>query len=530
MARAPRQKKPSAEALNPNTRSLEWVSMQRKWWYVNTLLGGTAVMRDAGVAILPRHDGESAARYQDRSSKAVLTNFFRITLEFLVGKPFAKAVQFRANTPEPLKLLASDIDGEGNDITTVCMDFFSKGFSHAWSYLMVEYPSVTNPENITLKDVIDNNLRPFWCVIPAENVIAARGMTISGKWAWTHVRIFTTDLEDDGFDQKIVNRIKFYELVDLNPTGTSDYRVRITVYRQKDTQSAQGTGTPKDEWIVEDAARITTAKRIPMVKFQAKTDASLPLEDLTYQNVAHFQSSADQDAAIVMARFPILAGAGVDTNVDYKIGPYELLSSSDPQAKFYYVENNGSAIAVGGSDIQRLEDHMAMYGAQMLKKRPGRETATSRVIDETQNMNPLQIMVLHFMSVMEVVVDFTLDWLGLPEATDDKTYGVDVNMDFAMSQENEKIMAFYENARLQGDVSRLQFYGVAKELGYVPEAFNPTVNETQLKAEQEQEQAFKVEVAQNTGTQGATGAGTGSPANDPNDPKLRRSGVPAVGA
>ena len=518
----PRPKKPSAAAQNPNTRSLEWQSMQPKWWLMNTLLGGTAAMREAGTAVLPQHQGESVKNYQDRSSEAILTNFVRLTLEFLVGKPFAQPVVFREGTPEALTLLASDIDGQGNDLTTVCMDFFDKGLSKGWSWLMVEYPTVLDPDNVTLKDMVDKNLRPFWCVIPADNVIAARGMKLEGKWAWTHVRIFTSDLEDDGFDQVLVNRIKMYELVDVNPDAnrSADYRVRITTFKEKDTGA--------DKWEVEVASSITSAKRIPLVRFQAKPDASMPFEDLCYQNVKHYQSSADQSSAITMARFPILAGSGIDEEKTFKVGSYELLTTSDPQAKFYYVENNGTAIAVGSGDIGALEDHMAMYGAQMLKKRPGRETASARIIDEVQNMAPLQIMVLQFMSCMEVVVDFTLQWMELPEATDNKTYGVDVNLDFAMSQENQKIMEFYENARLQGDVSRPQFYAVAKELGFCPDSFNPTSNETELKAERQEAQDFALETAQAKGTQGATGSGTGSPVNNPNQPKIKRQTAPAV--
>ena len=118
--------------------------------------------------------------------------------------------------------------------------------------------------------------------------------------------------------------------------------------------------------------------------------------------------------------------------------------------------------------------------------------------------------------------------MELPEAGDEETYGVDVNMDFAMSQTNEKTMAFFENARLQGDVSREQFFAVAKELGYCPDSFNPTLNETQVKAELAETQANALAQAAAKGTQGPTGSGTGSPANNPNDPKIKRQNDPPV--
>lgn len=512
MARTP-QKSPraSAASLNPNTKSLVWSTMSYKWWLMNTCMGGTASLRDAGEALLPKHQGETAPRYTDRLSSAVFTNFVRLTIEFLVGKPFAEKVVFRDGTPPALVDLESDIDGQGNDVTSVCMDFFQKGFAKGWSWLMVEYPEVMDPASTTLADVQANNLRPYWCVIPADNVIADRGTIIEGKWAWTHIRIAESSIETVGFEETVVNRIRMYELINgqVDASLPPQYYVRVTVFKEDKPNS--------DRWSVETTTD-TTAQRIPLVKFMSTPDGDMTLEDLCYLNISHWQSNADQKSALVMARFPILAGAGMDDDKAYVIGPYELLKSSDPQSKFYYVENNGTAMAVGDKDIKNLEDAMAMYGATMLKKMPDRQTATSRIIDETQNMAPLQIMILQFMSAMETVCDFTLTWLGDPAADDGNTYGVNVNMDFALSQENQKQMDFFENARLQGDISREQFLIVAKELGFVPESFNPTLNETQLKAEADEDAARALAVT--TATAKAQGkVAPGAPGADPNKPK-----------
>ena len=522
MARATRSPKASQASLNPNTKSLEWASMSYKWWLMNTCLAGTAAMRDAGQQLLPKHQGESQIRYNDRIQNAVFTNFVKLTVEFLVGKPFQEKVTFRETCPQALKDLESDVDGQGNDLTTVSMDFFRKGFEKAWSWLMVDFPSVLDNVKPTLADQKANNLRPYWNVLSADNVIEATGEMIEGKWAWTRVRIAESRIETNGFEEGVVNYIRMYELKNLanDPQGIANWRVFVTVYKE------QKPGV--DKWDVIQVATQTTASRIPLVRFQTSPDGDMALEDLLYLNVRHWQSSADQAACIVMARFPVLAAAGVDDEKQYTIGPYELLKSADPQSKFYYVENQGTAIGVGNSDIAGLENNMAMYGAQMLKKRPDRETATSRIVDETQNMAPLQIMVLQFMSAMETVCDFTLMWLEDAAFDDENTYGVDVNMDFAMSAENERMMSFFENARLQGDVSRIQFFAVAKELGYVPDSFNPTLNETQIAAERQSDMEFQQSVAAAKGVQGNDGSGTGSPVNDPNDPKIKRQNTPAV--
>jgi hypothetical protein len=236
-----------------------------------------------------------------------------------------------------------------------------------------------------------------------------------------------------------------------------------------------------------------------------------------------------------MARFPILAGSGIDEEQGRVIGPYELLTASDPTAKYYYVEHNGIAIGVGSGDIASLEDKMAMYGAELLKKRPGRETATSRILDESQSMAPLQIIVLSFMSALEQVCDYTLTWLQDPAAGDDETYGIDINMDFALSSEQQKQMTFFENARLQGDVSRNQFLKMGMELGYVPADFPIATNETELEAETAQLVARANALAEIAKAQmaspGGPGGNTGTPKDNPEDTKAKigRSNVPEVG-
>lgn len=478
MARAPNKPKNSA-ALNPSTPSLAYRAQAPRWALIDACLGGTETMRAAGQALLPKHEGESSKHYTERANTAVFTNFTRLTLDFLTGKPYSEKVKFRDGTPQSLLNLETDIDLQGNDITTVTKDFFWKGLGKGHSYLMVEYP-VQDQEEITLEEANTNGLRPYWVVISPEYILADRQIRIEGKQTFSHVRVWSTETEPDGFDEKVVNRITQYDLMKVtdpqNPKAKPTYAVQVIVYRQKN----------KTEWPVEKPARLLRGiDRITLVKFQTNAEERPELLDLAYLNVSHYQSYSDQRSCLTMARFPILAGSGVDKEEGRIIGPYELLTTSDPTAKFYYVENQGTALGVGDKDVISLEDKMAMYGAELLKKRPGRETATSRILDATESMAPLQIIVLQFMSALEQACDYTLRWLQDAAADDANTYGIDVNIDFAMSEEQQKQMQFMENSRLQGDVSRKQFFKAAKELGYMPESFNPTENDSELAVERQ---------------------------------------------
>lgn len=529
-AKAPKAR--NAARDNPSTPSLAYQAAVGRWNLINACLGGTESMRAAGQALMPKHEGEAQKKYDERLASAVFTNFTRLTLDFLVGKPYSKEVEFRENTPQSLLDIQSDIDLQGNDVTVVTKNFFWQGLGKGWSYLMVEYPQQDETE-ITLAEAAAKNLRPYWVVLQPEVVISEFQMRIDGKDTFTHLRIWGSETQRDGYAEVIVNRIYEYNLVSMidpetNKPVDGKYQVLVDTWRQKAKNSKE---------FIPDAPRrvLRGMDRIPVVKFQTNAEGRPELLDEAYLNVRHWQSSADQNSCLTMARFPILAGSGVDEDDNRIIGPYELLVTSDPTAKFYYVENTGIAIGVGSSDIASLEDKMAMYGAELLKKRPGRETATARTLDETQSMAPLQIIVLTFMSCLEQVCDYTLRWLSDPAAENDQTYGIDVNLDFALSDEQQKQMSFFENARLQGDISRKKFLQAGKDLGFIPQDFNMVENEAEIQVEvvddmKRQAAVAALAKAQTAAPAGPAGGNTGEPGDNPNirADKLRPANVPAV--
>lgn len=517
MARAATRSRPSKNSpvLNPATPSLAYREMAPRWALINAVLGGTETMRLMGEHLMPKHEGESQLHYDERLSSAVLANFLRLTVEFLVGKPYSERAKFREGTPQSLLNLESDIDYRGNDLTSVTKDFFFKGMAKGFAYLMVEFPG-QDQEEMTLADITSAGLRPYWCIITPELVLSERMARLNGKECFTHLRVFNTQVEPNGYDETAVNRIFEYNLVPADPKldQTGDYVVNVTIHRQMSTKA--------NDWAVESGPTpMRLMNRIPCVKFKTNEDGRPELLDETYLNVAHWQSSADQKSCLTMARFPILAGSGVDEQQGRVIGPYELLVTSDPTAKFYYVEHNGTAIGVGSADITTLEDQMAMYGAELLKKRPGRETATARTLDEVESMAPLQIIVLQFMSALEQACDFTLQWLQDPAAKDENTYGVEVNRDFALSGEQQMQMTFMQNARLSGDISRQQFFAAAIQLGYMPESFNETANQSQLAVERQD--YLKQLEAIAAATPDPTITGAGGPVNDLTPPTIKKS-------
>src|SRR5690606_23373074 len=134
-----------------------------------------------------------------------------------------------------------------------------------------------------------------------------------------------------------------------------------------------------------------------------------PLADLAHLNVEHWQSKSDQRNVLTVSRFPILAAAGVPADQKVTIGPNNFLTTDDVQGKWYYVEHTGAAIAAGQTDLESLEDQMATYGAEYMRKRPGDETATGRALDSAESSSYLAATVRDFQDCVELAMQYTAD-------------------------------------------------------------------------------------------------------------------------
>lgn len=462
----------SVRANDPSTPSLAYQAMAADWALISTVLGGTKAMRAAGKTLLPQHEGEGDLRYRNRLSTAVLTNYTELTLDYWTGKPFSKpAVISKDSDPDIIKL-ADDINLCGDEFTVVLKDWFTKGMSKQVAYCLVDFPEV--PEHIrargvTLADQKRLNLRPYWVIMPAEAVIAPRKERINGEDIFTNVRYYDNETVYDGFEEKIKVRIREW---DRNVISRDEYGEETEVEIRQRLHVKNGKNWDAGQWKKVDF------DYIPLVEFNTGKMELRPLADL---NVLHWQSSSDQRNCLTVARFPILAGKGVAEDTVVTIGPYNFLASKDSASEFYYVEHSGSALSAGQTDLDNLTEDMALYGAEMLKQRPDRETATSRVLDQAENTAPLQVHTFNFASAVNMALYYTGLWM---EKEDGKFIArVEIDTDFAMSAEASQKIDNLKELRKSGDVSRTQLLTAMKEAKGLPDSFDVTKNEAELNAE-----------------------------------------------
>lgn len=412
---------------NVTVTSSSFDQMLPRWDRTNAVLGGTDALRNAGETYLPKHEGEEPRRYYERLHSNVLFNFSELTLGSWVGRAFAQPIEFSDDFSQEVLPLTDDIDLQGNALDIVARAWFRDGVAKAFSHVLVEHPRIDRAGR-TAADDLRENVRPYWVLIPPENLTFAETARINGREVLTHVRIKEEVVGRDGWAEtsfvqyRVLDRVLVQVRTDgsIAPEdeqiGLLDYRVRVQIWREAVLGDKKKSQT---EWAIAEEF-FMDIDEIPLVTFYSAKDGLMlgksPLLDQIDLNVRHWQSTSDQIAILTVARFPILAGSGVDQETkegEQVIGPYHGLFTTDPTGRFYYVEHTGAAIAAGETELKNIEERGKSYGAEFMKVRPSRETATARLQDSSEATSPLQDAIGRFNDALQTAFWYTAKWMGV---------------------------------------------------------------------------------------------------------------------
>lgn len=440
-----------------SSTSYAYDRMKPRWHKIETLLGGTEAMRAAGEVYLPRHQAERDKSYNNRLDTAVLYNYTELTLNSLAARPFDESMELEDGAPENFVEMAEDIDLQGNNLHRFCESWFKDGLAKGFSHTFIDFPVVQKllPDGNggerprTLEDDRLEGVRPFWLHIKPENLIFAAATMVRGKERLDHIRFTECSMVREGFIEKVQKRVRvvepgYYEIWEL-----------------KD----------KDKWErIENGA--FELPFIPLVTFYASKREGLmeckpPLVDLADLNIRHWQSDADQQNVLTVTRFPILAVSGVEDAEKVVIGPNQWLSTPTEQGKWYYVEHTGAAIEAGANDLSKLEDRMASYGAEFLKKKPVAETASARILDEAGAISPLTAMARNFKDAVELALRYTANWLKLDDGP-----GIVMKTEFDEEEFGEGEIKDLLSLRTQRELSREAFFNELKRRRFISEDYD----------------------------------------------------------
>lgn len=467
------------DPANPASTTYAYDTMAPRWALVDALMGGTEAMRLAGATFLPKHPEETDESYSCRLNVAVLDNIFEQTLNNLCSKPFAEDVKLGDDVPTKITPYLQDIDLLGNALDVYLRDWFQLGMAKGYAHTIVDLPVITPNADGSPRTLADDNsqeIRPFWILVRPENVIHMDEKIVNGKPVLIYLRMWEYTTERQGFSEVVVATIR-----EIEP-GVS------RVWKPEKVGNSDEV-----KWVMIDEVLTASTDCLTTVTFYAGRRETLmvtkpPLLDLAFMNVAHWQSSSEQQHSLTTARFPILACEGASEN-DSKplvLGPNQVLYSPKG-ATFKYIEHTGAAIGVARADLDKLEEQMSNYGAEFLKSDPGDPTATAKAIDSAESNSSLASIVGKFEDAAAQALGFTAQLAGITETREDGSPNggtIELVKSFTPDiADNQPALGALQAARVNKDLSREALISGLQLFGVLPEDFDPEADKVLLDAE-----------------------------------------------
>lgn len=452
-------------SANVATPTSTYETMRTYFTVVRDLLGGTKTLREKGKDYLPQHAAETQSAYETRLGMAVLTPFFENLVWFFVGKVFARPVEV-LNGPETMQAWIDDIDLNGRHLRVFARDLFAESYAMGLGYIYVDSPREIGE---TLAEAWERNARPYFVHVPTENVIEVRTDDF-GRLIRVRIveEVSTWDNPENEFDETVVERVRV-----ITPEMIRIFeKVEAGNYTEVDSMTNPFGFIPL----------------VPVFTGQRKDYGTKPpMSEIAYLNIAHYQFRSNHQNALTVAQFPMLAASGVknEEKKSVTIGPRKLLRADDPDARFYYVEHTGAALASGRNYIDDLAIEMVSHGIQLMRPKGSEHnatTATEERIREQTSLSSIQTVAYNLSNALEVALKMMAQVGGINEAeyTD---LQVLINSSYTLSVSDVQEISVLAEMNLTNRLTLPSLFTELKRRGVLSDAFNV---DAEIKALEEQ--------------------------------------------
>lgn len=413
------------------------------------LQGGTEAMRIAGNKYIFTEDGESKAEYNERVKRTVLRNIFDQTVKYCAGQVFSRQVVLDNSDNvltdeafEQFLLFSENCDREGHNITSWASKVFSNGIVNGVTFALIDFPSVVERDNNGVREYQGQDgawrirnaaaekqegWAPYFVMVDAKQVLDCRGETRNGKQIITHFRYRSDVMEqnpDNQWGEVAVSYIRCYWTDHWEVWRKAENESSYTLYQQGQM----------------------SLNEIPLVCFmpgekRTSFTARPSFMDLAWLNIRHWQATSEQYSLLAFARRPPWYMTGVTPEVDDEgnavkipFGPGRLLYLPE-NGKLSNVGVDAASIEAGRQDLKDLEEAMASYGMQALKRTSYNMTATQADRESRENNSRLQNWALDFQDFLENCLMYVAKWWGLedgPSAKLNDTFGKSANVEYIL--------------------------------------------------------------------------------------------------
>jgi len=399
-----------------------------KFGDVSTTQGG--IVEHNYGAYLPRPIGMETSDWDAYLSRAHWFGATGRTAKGLHGMIFSKP-PVASNAPEALQAILNDIDLGGTSLNQFASDISWDLLPTNWGGILVDYPATGDGMDKATSEAAGN--RAYLAYYCAESVI---------NWGYTKrnsalmlslvVLKEPYNASSDEFTAEIKHR---YRVLSLDEAGK--YLIRVF-----EEQSVVKQGKETDtEFVMTESYTPKMAGApldfIPFFPVPGSQPEKSMLIDLAYENIGHFQKTADYENGLHYTGVPTPYATKQEqpTNDQGQPDPVHLGGSQFlffPQAETVgYLEFQGTGMEQEAKALEACEERMAILGARIISaEKKGVEAADTARIHRAGENSVLATFANNLSRVITRAVRLVARWQGID--AEDFTYELNTDYDVSL--------------------------------------------------------------------------------------------------
>lgn len=427
-------------------RSPDIETMVPYWEKVSDILEGTEAIKNGGVKYLPKFPDENKDDYDFRLTVGKFTNIYRDVTEGLASKPFQDEISLLGAEKRPKELIdfAEDVDGFGSNLTTFAALTFFNAINYGIDWIFIDYPTVQNPDNVTIAEAKEKNLKPFWVHILGKNVLDVKTRMQGSKQIITYFRC-----QEPGYGDEPMHVREFIET-----ENGIEWKLYVKITNDKG----------EDEFIVVEEGMLSI-DFIPVVPFiTGRRDGNSfkiypPLSDAVDLQITLYQNESALEYIKVLACYPMLATDGTKPpkGTDGKpkklrTGPntvmYGVEKSNGDGGTWHYVEPQANSLEFLQKNIDKTKNDLRELGRQPLTALSTQLTTVTTSIAAGKAKSAVTAWAYGLKDALENALMITMKWMGIDYEPEINVYtGFDNVLDDGSDIEE------LGKARERGDIS-----------------------------------------------------------------------------
>lgn len=400
-------------------RSPDIETMILYWNKVSAILDGYEKIKEEGRTYLPQFPNESDDDYDYRLKVTKFTNVFRDVAEGLATKPFQNEItvtkgddEENRQIPDFVSSFIEDVDGSGSNLTTFAALSFFYGICYAIDWIFVDYPTVNNPDQLTVNDAKTKNLRPYWVHVLGKNVLDIKTAMVGSKEIITYFRY----AEPGFFDQP--TRVREYVY--------NDEEKNVSWFLYIEDKSKDEDSDDRFKLIDKGLMTIDQIPVVPLVI--GRRDGKSwklypPLQDAADLQITLYQDESALQYVKTLTAYPMLATNGTNVREDgtgkpgkIAVGPnrvlYGIPTDDGRGGDWKYVEPNSNSLEFLQKNIDKTKQDLRELGRQPLTALSSQLTTVTTSIAAGKAKSAVTAWAFLLKDCLENALFLTMKWMG----------------------------------------------------------------------------------------------------------------------